>query len=296
MIRADAAAIAEPYYEEVRSELSSLGARIRLVGLLANEDRASQTYSGYAAKGCAKVGMDYEARSVSREDVEAAVLEAGADPEVHGIVVYYPIFGGARDRSIQNLVPMEKDVEGLHIRWTTMLYHDERYLDPEQRKKPILPCTPLGILKALDALGVTHPERGRESAAGLVATVFNRSEVVGRPLAAMLSNNGARVYSFDIHGVVRYEARRTFPCDVDRATALASSDVVITGVPSRSFEKIRGAELKPGAVCVNFSQFENFAPDIEERAAAYLPRVGPITVAMLLRNTLRLYRNFHAPK
>ena len=126
------------------------------------------------------------------------------------------------------------------------------------------------------------------------AAVFNRSEVVGRPLAAMLAHDGAKVYSFDIDGVVEFAGKETRETNVDRATALAESDVVITGVPSREFEKIRADELKDGVTCVNFSHFNNLADDVDQKAKDVLIRVGPVTVAMLLRNTLRLYRNFHA--
>jgi methylenetetrahydrofolate dehydrogenase (NADP+)/methenyltetrahydrofolate cyclohydrolase len=199
-----------------------------------------------------------------------------------------------RDRSLQNEVEPEKDVEGLHAVWTRRLYHDVRTADAEGLKKAVLPCTPLGIMKTLAALGVTHRDvPARESARGLVATIFNRSEVVGRPLAAMLAHDGARVYSFDIDGVVLYEGRETAETGIDRATALAESDLVVTGVPTREFAKVTAAEIKPGATCINFSHLNNLDEDVAEKATHTVFRVGPITVAMLLRNTLRLYRNFH---
>ena len=59
-----------------------------------------------------------------------------ADPTVHGVMVYYPIFHGARDRSLQNEVAPEKDVEGLHASWSGRLYHDIRTIDPEGKKRP----------------------------------------------------------------------------------------------------------------------------------------------------------------
>lgn len=67
----------------------------------------------------------------------------------------------------------------------------------------------------------------------------------------------------------------------------------MTGVPDREFPKIAAAELKDGATCVNFSHVNNLAQDVEERAAHVISRVGRVTVAMLLRNTVRLYENFH---
>ncbi len=294
MAAVDAREIAAPYLEEVRREVATLPP-IRLVGILAADARASRTYSSYAEKGCAEVGIAYELRRVDPEHVSRALFDASEDPGVHGILVFYPVFGGARDRSLQNELEPTKDVEGLHASWTRRLYNDVRHVDEAETKKAILPCTPLGIVKALRHMGVTRADvPPRESAAGLTVTIFNRSEVVGRPLAAMLAHDGATVYSFDLDGVVRYEGTETFPAREDRAAALAESSVVITGVPSPDFPSIRAAELGEGVTCVNFSHFNNLAPDVEAKAKQVLTRVGPITVAMLLRNTVRLYRNFHA--
>jgi 5,10-methylene-tetrahydrofolate dehydrogenase/methenyl tetrahydrofolate cyclohydrolase len=284
--------VAGPFYADLRKAVEATDSEIRLVGILGNTDRASKVYSGYAARGCKKIGIVYEERAVDPADVEREVFRANVSESVHGMLVYYPIFGGTRDRSLQSSVNPDKDVEGLHPRWAQRLYHDERFVDPEQRKKAILPCTPLGIAKALIHLGaVKSGGDPRQSAAGTTVTIFNRSEVVGRPLAAMLAHDGAKVYSFDIDGPMLYDGRKTFTTTIDRATALAESDVVVSGVPSAKFERIRGDEIKAGAVCVNFSHFNNLADDVVDVASHVLPRVGPITVAMLLRNTVRLYTN-----
>lgn len=289
-----ATAIAQPFLDQVRERVTRVGEPIRLVGILGTDQRPSLAYSSYAAKGCAKVGIDYEVRRCSPEQVSAQVFEANRDPTVHGIIVYYPIFGGARDRSLQNEVAPEKDVEGLHGSWTQRLYHDVRVVGIEGSKKAILPCTPLGIVKTLEHLGVYDLAKGpRHHAEGLTATIFNRSEVVGRPLAALMAHDGATVYSFDIHDVVRYHRGDTEPTAIARADALAESDIVVTGVPNRDFPLVQASELKPGATCINVSYVKNMADDVVEAAKHTLLRVGPITIAMLLRNTVRLYRNFH---
>jgi methylenetetrahydrofolate dehydrogenase (NADP+) / methenyltetrahydrofolate cyclohydrolase len=80
---------------------------------------------------------------------------------------------------------------------------------------------------------------------------------------------------------------------VTREEALRQSDIVITGVPSPHFEKVRAEELKAGAICLNFSYIQNFEPEAKEAASIYIPRVGPMTVAMCMRNALQLYRNYH---
>jgi methylenetetrahydrofolate dehydrogenase (NADP+)/methenyltetrahydrofolate cyclohydrolase len=293
LVSADA--IATPFRDQVREAVRALGAPITLRGILASEHRASEVYAQYTKKGCDDVGIRFELATVPRLEVEDALARANEDPKVHGVIVYYPVFGGERDRSLQDDVSVEKDVEGLNSRWSYMLYHDQRSIDPGGKKKPILPCTPLAIVKALEHMGAYRQgAAGGEQLRGRIAAIFNRSEVVGRPLAAMLAHDGARVFSFDVDGVLLYEGRRELETEETRASALAQADVVVTGVPSRDFALVRASEIKQGAVCVNFSTIRNMADDVRERAAAFLPRVGPITVAMLLRNTLRLYENFHA--
>lgn len=289
--------IAAPYLEEVRAEVAALPEPLRLVGILSSDAQASDVYANYAAQGCAKVGIEFERRHATPEEVSAEIFRASEDPQVHGIIVFYPVFGGARDRSLQNEVAPEKDVEGLHSKWSRLLYNDQRWVDFAKTKKAILPCTPLGIVKALRHMGNLAVEGPpREAARDQTVTIFNRSEVVGRPLAAMLAHDGARVYSFDIDGVLLYEGKKAHPTEVQRAEALAESDVVITGVPSSSFPLVRAAELKEGVSVISFSHIKNLDRDVSERASQILRRVGPITVAMLLRNTLRLYRNFVQPQ
>lgn len=286
--------LAAPFLEELRSEVQGLPP-IRLVGILATDRADARSYSDTAARGCAKVGIGYEVREVaSPEQVSRQIWQANQDPAVHGLIVYYPIFGGERDRSLQNEVDPEKDVEGLHGSWTQRLYNDERWVDEAEGKKAILPCTPVGVIKALEAMGVYKLDRGaRHQAEGLEVTIFNRSEVVGRPLAALLAHDGASVWSFDVADVRRYTRGEVEPATISRADALARSDVVVTAVPSAEFPLIRAAELKPGATVINVSWVKNVHDDAQERAGKVLLRVGPLTVAMLLRNTVRLFRNYH---
>lgn len=286
--------LAQPFLDDVKAEVQALPP-IRLVGLLATDRPDARSYSDTAARGCARVGIEYQVRQVaSPEDVSREIWRVNQDPAVHGLIVYYPIFGGERDRSLQNEVDPEKDVEGLHGTWTQRLYNDVRWVSEPEGKKAILPCTPVGIVKALDALGVYRRDLPpRRQAEGRVITIFNRSEVVGRPLAALLAHDGACVWSFDVGDVKRYERERVEVATIDRASALAQSDAVVTAVPSPDFPLVRAAELKPGVVCVNVSWTKNLHDDVVEKAAHVLLRVGPLTVAMLLRNTLRLFRNFH---
>jgi methylenetetrahydrofolate dehydrogenase (NADP+)/methenyltetrahydrofolate cyclohydrolase len=293
----DPAAVAASFRAELRREIAALPERLTLVGFLSAEHGPSATYAEYTRKGCEDVGVAFELRHVKRLDVEARVSEANLDPAVHGILVYYPVFGTERDAYLRDLVEPGKDVEGLHSFWARCLYSNQRWLDDAHTRKAILPCTPLAILKLLDETGVAKGG-ARRPLDGVRACVFNRSEVVGRPLASMMANDGAEVVSFDVDGPELFvpgaspDDRHTVEeSSIDRATALARADVVVTGVPSRDFPLVRAAEIKDGAVCLNFSTLKNFDDDVHAKASVFVPRVGPMTVTMALRNTLRLYRN-----
>jgi methylenetetrahydrofolate dehydrogenase (NAD+) len=285
--------IAKSYRAEVKKGIASLDRPLNLVGFISESSgKPSYTYADYTRRGCEDVGIRFELRSFPRLELEAEVRKANADPEVHGILVYYPIFGTGQDGYLKDLVDFRKDVEGLNSHWIHCLYNNVRMVENDPAKKCVLPCTPLAILKVLSHCRVFEADRPKPWA-GKVITIFNRSEVVGRPLASMISNDGARVYSFDLDGPILFEDGQVSEIGMSRAQALAESDVVITGVPAKSFELVRASELKEQAVCLNFATIRNFEKDVKETVRLYIPRVGPVTVAMCLRNTLRLYRNFH---
>lgn len=294
----DPSALAKNYRAQIRAEVAALPEPLSLAGFRVEGEGPTQTYAEYTRRGCEQVGIHFEERVLPPEQIERAVHEAGSDPRVHGIFIYYPIQGLAQDRWLRELVDPRKDVEGLHSFWSRCLYENRRYIDTGHTKRAVLPCTPLAVLKLLEEAGVTRPG-SPEPLNGLRACVFNRSEIVGQPLAAMMANDGAEVTSFDIDGALSYlppkdrgtsEVRAT---DIDRAAALAQADVVVTGVPSREFPLVGPGEIKPGATCVNFSTMKNFTDDIVDAAEVFAPRIGPMTVTMALRNAVRLYRNWN---
>lgn len=288
----DPADVARAYRDKIRARVSALETPLALVGLLASDSAPSETYARYTQVGCDDVGIRFEPRKVDRLELERELERANSDRGVHGIMVYYPVFGVEQDNYLKDLVAPEKDVEGLGAHWLRKLYHNERFVDAPGTKKAVLPCTPLAVVKLLDAAGVfaAHAEL---PLSGKTITVFNRSEVVGRPLAAMLSHDGARVFSFDVNGVLEYGPDGPRETPVTRGEALARSDVVVTGVPSRDFPLVRAEEIRSGSVCINFSTLRNFDDSAREKASVFIPRVGPMTVTMALRNTVRLFDNFH---
>ncbi|GAA5910633.1 methylenetetrahydrofolate dehydrogenase (NAD(+)) [Sporobolomyces salmoneus] len=170
--------------------------------------------------------------------------------------------------------------------------------------KAILPCTPLAIVKTLEHCQVYNPLRPYGSRAyGRTVTVINRSEVVGRPLAALLANDGARVFSVDLDGVQEFNRRKPAEGTEEKSSfhpyhtvkktemsleeCLKASDVVIGGVPSKAY-KIPTAQLKEGVVAINFSESKNFEADVKDKASIYCPGIGKATIVLLQRNLLRL--------
>ena len=199
---------------------------------------------------------------MDREELEAHILAANSDDSVDGIIVYYPIFNNRQDQYLQQVTDIRKDVEGLSHRYIFNLFQNIRFLDEQKVQKSILPCTPLAIIKILEYLRVYNtilPYGNRLF--GHTITVVNRSEVVGRPLAALLANDGACVFSVDVTGVQKFTRgegiRQKRHQVVDKEDwelkdCVPLSDVIISGVPGDSF-KFPTELLREGAVCINFS-------------------------------------------
>jgi 5,10-methylene-tetrahydrofolate dehydrogenase/methenyl tetrahydrofolate cyclohydrolase len=291
----DPAKVAQKYLDEVRIEIKNLTEQISVVGFVANDDLPSVTYANATQQKFTDAGIAYDLRRIARLDLEEAITEVNEDPKIHGLFVYLPVFNNEQDVILRNLVDFRKDIEGGGHYWTRKLYDNDRLADDDdddQTRKALLPCTPLAIIKMLTEAQVYLADVDLPMSDKTV-TIFNRSEVVGRPLAAMLSNDGARVYSFDINGPLEFDRGRPAEVEISRQQAIARSDIVITGVPSESFQKVSAAEIRKDTVCLNFSFYANFEEDISTRTGIFIPRVGPVTVAMCMRNTLRLYQNFH---
>ena len=176
--------------------------------------------------------------------------------------MYYPIFGNRQDQYLQQIVDINKDVEGLSHRYIFNMYQNIRFLDDQKLQKSVLPCTPLAVIKILEYLRVYNTILSYGNRLhGHSITVVNRSEVVGRPLAALLANDGACVYSVDVTGVQqftrgegikkhRHEVIEKDGWSLENCVPL--SDVVISGVPGDAY-KFPVNLLREGAVCINIS-------------------------------------------
>lgn len=199
---------------------------------------------------------------MDKDDVEETIISANKDPEVDGIIIYYPIFNNRQDQYLQQIVDVGKDVEGLSHQYIFNMYQNIRFLDNTPARKSVLPCTPLAVIKILEYLQIYNsilPYGNRLF--GRRICVVNRSEVVGRPLAALLANDGACVYSVDVTGVQQFtrgEGIRKRKHEVTEQNGWSLKDcvplcdVVVTGVPGDKF-KFPSALLKEGAVCINLS-------------------------------------------
>ncbi|KAG8761775.1 hypothetical protein FRC11_013168 [Ceratobasidium sp. 423] len=340
LLKADG--IAAKFRTEIEQALAEPNARTRkprLLGILSTSSAPSRSYAQFTKKTCEAIGIEFVLKEVGGaveggvdgEGAEEAIIEANEDQSIDGIMVYYPIFGGSqlrKDHYLQQVVSPFKDVEGLHVKFHYNLYHNIRFIRPqslvglptsesptapapaaeapEGYVKSIIPCTPLAIVKALEAIGVYNAilDYG-DRAYGRTVTIINRSEVVGRPLAALLANDGARVFSADIDSIQEYTKRPAtsangseklkrynprhvvHPCPLSLEQCLAISDVVVSAVPSATY-KVPTEWLKGGCICVNVASEKNFQSDVREKASLYIPAVGKVTQMMLLRNLLRL--------
>jgi methylenetetrahydrofolate dehydrogenase (NAD+) len=259
-------------------------------------------------------GYRYSLREVHRDNLEEAILAANVDSDVDGIIVYYPIFNNRQDQYLQQIVDVSKDVEGLSHRYIFNMYQNIRFLDPEtKRQKCLLPCTPLAVIKILEYLNIYNtilPYGNRLH--GHTICVVNRSEVVGRPLAALLANDGACVYSVDITGIQKFtrgEGLKKGRHEVEDVEGKELKDIVplcdtvISGVPGDKY-KFDTNLLRDGAVCINFSSDmvgsshtlnlaqclynhkQNFGPEVKQKASIFVPSIGKVTIVVLLRNLL----------
>eukprot|EP00928_Gymnodinium_smaydae_P063514 TRINITY_DN47067_c0_g1_i1.p1 TRINITY_DN47067_c0_g1~~TRINITY_DN47067_c0_g1_i1.p1 ORF type:complete len:341 (-),score=65.26 TRINITY_DN47067_c0_g1_i1:375-1397(-) len=299
--------VVKPFQEDIKETLRSLpeGVRPKLVGLLANGDPASRKYAEMTKRTFEKDGLRFELREVEQKDVEAAVQDANADDDVHGIMIYFPLFGSQPcfhgphyDDFLRDCISPYKDVEAMCHFYRQALYKNQRTIGNGHSGKCILPCTPLAVVKFLEHLetyNTSLPEGQRLK--DKTVTIVNRSEVLGRPLAAMLANDGATVNSVDIDSTYIFKQGQLLNTSESTEALVRQSDVIVLGVPSDKY-KLDVSWVKEGATVINVS----FSKNIDEEAllstvpgATYVGAVGKVTIAMLERNLLRCYTNFNTP-
>ena len=279
----DGKAIAEKVRQEVRQAVARMqedhGYTPGLATVLVGENPASATYVRSKRKTCEELGI----RSIGHElpadatqqQVEKLVAELSANPNVNGILVQLPLPKHLDEEAVLNTISIEKDVDGFHP-------VNIGRLAMKGRDPLFIPCTPYGCIVLLEESGI--PLRGAD------AVVVGRSNIVGLPVAMLLQKRDATVTI--CHSRTRNLADR-----------IRQADIVIAAIGQ--MEMITGDMIKPGAAVIDVGINQKPDPtakrgyrlvgdvDFEsakEVAGAITPvpgGVGPMTIAMLMKNTLR---------
>jgi len=268
----DGKLIAQTMRTRLRSVRESLGSRqVRLVSLEVGENKAAAVYVRNQMRAAEEVGIEMEAVSLPVETSEARLVETittlNGRPEVAGILVQRPLPGGIDARVVQSAIDPGKDVEGMHpANMGAILY-----------REPLLPpCTAAAAQHLILATGMDL--RGAET------VVVGHSEIVGKPIAILLLHHLSTV-------TVCHVGTR------DLATHTRRADVVVVAVGKPGL--VRGDMLKPGScvIDVGINQLPDgkLVGDVDFATASAVAGfltpvpggVGPVTVAMLMRNTLR---------
>jgi methylenetetrahydrofolate dehydrogenase (NADP+)/methenyltetrahydrofolate cyclohydrolase len=261
---------------EDAEKLAAAGRRPTLAAVLVGDDEASHIYVGAKQRAAAASGIDSRRRTLpataSQGEVLAVVAELNADPAVHGIIVQLPLPAGLDPAEVQEAIDPAKDVDGLHP------WNEGRLLRGDPR---FAPCTAIGIVELL--------RHERVPVEGSHVVIVGRGLLVGRPLAVLLSAKApaANATVTLCHTGTRGLAGHTRTADV--LVAAAGRAAMITA-----------DMVRPGAAVVDVGNHRvggrivgDAADGVAEVAGALTPvpgGVGPMTVAMLLANTVTAAR------
>jgi methylenetetrahydrofolate dehydrogenase (NADP+)/methenyltetrahydrofolate cyclohydrolase len=285
----DGKAVAESVLEEVGRETAELKAKGITPGLavvLVGDDPASSVYVGSKVRTCAKLGLHSKKivlpASTTQEELLAVVRELNADHTIHGILVQSPPPKHINEEEIVRAIDPRKDVDGFHPENVAKLALE----DPTG----FVPCTPAGCMRLLAAAKV--------QTAGAEAVVIGRSMIVGKPMALLLMAKGS-----DATVTVAHSRSKDLPAICRRA------DIVIAAVGRP--EMVKADWIKPGAVVIDvginrvedanakngYRLVGDVAYDeVAHKCAAITPvpgGVGPMTIALLMKNTLQAARQIH---
>jgi methylenetetrahydrofolate dehydrogenase (NADP+) / methenyltetrahydrofolate cyclohydrolase len=274
--KAIAAAVRADVAADVALFVDETGQRPGLATVLVGTDPASEVYVGSKRKLCRAAGMRDLHRSlpanVTQREVEDLLDELAVDPEVSGILLQLPVPGQLDVDALLARIPVDKDVDGLTTTSVGLL---------ADGKPGLRPCTPAGVIEMLDR--VDEPIGGRH------AVVVGRSSLVGRPMTALLLQRDATVSI--CHS-------RT----PDLAAVCRSADILVAAAGKPGL--IGSDAVRPGATVVDVGIHRTTAglvgdvafDDVVQRAGRITPvpgGVGPMTIAMLLHNTLAAARIQH---
>lgn len=286
--KATAAAIREQVAAEVRHWIAGGGAVPCLTAVLVGDDPASHVYVRNKHRACEQAGIDGRIvrlpADASEQQLLTQIQQLNRDSAVHGILVQLPLPRAADpaasidQRAVLDAVDPAKDVDSFSPINVGLISQD---------RPRFLPCTPRGIIELL--------ARYELKTAGRHVVVIGRSDIVGKPMAMMLASKDGVCGPQYANATVTVAHSRSS----DLAGIVRSADFVIAAVGKA--EMIRGQWIKPGAVVIDVGinrVGEKLVGDVEFAAAAKVASaitpvpggVGPLTIAMLLKNTLAAAR------
>jgi methylenetetrahydrofolate dehydrogenase (NADP+) / methenyltetrahydrofolate cyclohydrolase len=273
----DGKAVAAQVRAEVAERVRALADRSITPGLaavLVGDDQASRIYVGQKHKACADVGIRSEQVDlpayVTEHELLATIRRLNRDPEIHGIILQLPLPSHLRELEMQRAIAPEKDVDGLHPWNIGMMV----------RGGPgFLPATPYGIVELMLRCDVQIE--------GAEICIVGYGELVGAPLSVMLTQNSVR-------GNATVTSTHIRTRDLNAHTRSADVVVAAAGVP----QLIRADMIRPGATVIDVGVHRTptglvgdvMFDEVAEVAGAISPvpgGVGPMTVAMLLVNTVQ---------
>ncbi len=272
--KAVAAKVRDGVREEVAKFKQKTGVTPKLTVVLVGDDPASQIYVRNKERGCADVGMHSEVRrlpaTTKQTELIGIVKQLNGDKSVHGILVQLPLPAGLDDRIVLDEIDPRKDVDGLHpLNMGKLLKGDD---------SGFVACTPQGIIELILSTGTEI--QGKE------AVVIGRSNIVGKPVSILLMQRNATV-------TICHSRTR----DLGEVTRRA--DILVAAVGSPHI--VQGTMIKSGAVIIDVGTNkigEKQVGDVDfqsamDRAGFITPvpgGVGPMTIALLLKNTLKAAR------
>lgn len=275
----DGKKIASEFHDRMRKEVQVQNYSPTLVFLLVGNDHASQTYVRMKEKACAEVGITSKKINLPHSITENELLEElqkfNLDVTVDGILVQMPLPIHINENKIINCIDPSKDVDGFHpLNIGKMILGDG---------SGFIPCTPLGILKIIEETNV--------DVTGKNVVVVGRSNIVGRPLANLFSQKRAKTGNATVTLAHSYSKDLNLLCK--------SADILIAAIGKAKF--ITAEMVKPGAIVIDVGinrSEKSIVGDVDYEPVSKLCSwitpvpggVGPMTIAMLMYNTLKSCR------
>jgi len=263
---------------EVTAFVAGSGVRPALAAVLVGDFAPSEVYVRNKEKACQRVGISSQVHRLGGETSEAELLrlvdQLNQDREIHGILVQLPLPGHIRESRVLDAIDPLKDVDAFHPENVGLI---------AQGRPRYLPCTPHGVSQLLHRSGITT--RGKH------AVIVGRSDIVGKPMALMLMNRNSTLGPEGANATVTVCHTQT----PDLADVTRRADLLIAAIGRPKF--ITASMVRPGAVVVDVGINRTEAglvgdvdfEAVKELASFITPvpgGVGPLTVTMLLHNTL----------